>query len=312
MLSPAQKLRRLTGIGASEVAAVVGLSPWATPIDVWRAKIEGRDLEETPAMKRGRLLEPALADWYAEDTGAELRRSPMRRHAKHEFALCTPDRIARKAGDEWPVELKTAGIRMIDEWGEAGTDDVPQHYLVQVAWQLACTDYGRGDLAALIAGDDFRIYHLHRDAELEGMLIDKVGRFWRDYVETGREPPIDGSDSYSEYLAAKFRHQRGPMLKGTPEIDSLAQRLFAARAESEAVEAEEKTARQQLEQLIGEAEGVEGGWYRITWRTVKGRTKTDFEAVCTEAGVPNELIEKHTTIGAGYRRFLPTLKKGKK
>src|SRR4051812_24779541 len=130
-LTPDQLKMRLSGIGGSEIAVVVGISPYAGFIDVWAVKVEGRVFEGNAATRRGQILEPAVAAWYAEETGAQLREVGTIRHPTREIALATPDRIATLAGSERLVEIKTANLRQIDKWGEPGTDEVPAQYLAQ-------------------------------------------------------------------------------------------------------------------------------------------------------------------------------------
>lgn len=309
MLTQEQLEIRKTGIGGSEVAAVLGLSPWARPIDVWRAKVEGRILEETLPMRRGRLLEPAVCQWYAEDTGAELEECGTLRHPKSKVLLATPDRLARMPdGGVRVLEAKTANFRMLQHWGDAGTDDVPDYYLVQVAAEMGCAALPAGDLAVLIAGDDFRIFHLQRDLELEAMILDGCERFWRDYVVTGKPPPPDSSDRYADWLKERYPESSGPMLAAPPGVERWVEQLRIAREAAAHAEQAETEARNHLVSLIGDADGMEGDGWRITNRSVKGRAKTDWEAVAKAAGASEKLIQQHTNRGAGYRRFLPTFK----
>lgn len=305
-LSKDQKKLRLTGIGSSEIAAVAGLSPYATPLDVWRSKVEGFELEETLPMKRGRILEPALAEWYAEETGSTLTEPGTIRHPTSAIALATPDRIATLGTERRVVELKTANFRMMDKWGDPGSDNVPAAYLVQVQWELACAGLAEADLAVLIAGDDFRIYRLRRDLELESMLLEKADAFWRDHVLTRTPPPVDSSDSCSRWLADKFPRSSGELLPASPEAAALAAQLFEARRVLSVAEATEKDARNKLQALIGSADGIAGFDWKITWRNVKGRATTNWQAVAEEIGAPAEIIQRHTNTAAGYRRFLPT------
>lgn len=311
-LTEAQLALRRTGISGSEVGAVLNLSPWSKPIDVWAAKVEGRELEETEPMRRGRILEPAVAAWYAEDTGAELRECGTIRHPSSSVLMATPDRIARFAGgEERVVELKTAGFRMADRWGESGTDQVPSFYLLQTAAEMACAQLDRADLAVLIAGDDFRIYPLTRDPELEAMIIEACERFHRDYVLTRKPPPPDASDSYSEWLHARYSYAGETLLQADTEAEKWAQALFQARADKEDSETREKLARQHLENAIGSSYGMQGAGWKITWGETKGKPSINWEAIAKEAQIAPSLIAQHTK-RQGYRQFRPTLDKAAK
>lgn len=310
-LTEAQLALRRTGIGGSEVGALLGLSPWARPIDVWRAKVEGHELEETLPMKRGRLLEPSIAAWYAEDMGAELHEVGTLRHPSSSVLLATPDRIACfSTGEQRVLEIKSPGYRMAEEWGEAGTDRVPKYYLVQVAAEMGCAGLERADLAALIGGEDFRIYNLKRNLDLEAMIIEAAERFHRDFVVTRKPPPPDASDTYSEWLASRYPSvpDAERVLPATPDAGRWAVELFAARLAKEEAEEKETLARQHLEAAIGPAYGIEGAGWRIIWAESKGKPSTNWEALCAEAGISKALVEKHTK-AAPHRMFRPTLKK---
>jgi putative phage-type endonuclease len=305
-LTDEQKRIRRTGIGSSEIAAVVGLSPYATPLDVWRAKVEGLSIEETPAMKRGRILEDAVADWYAEDTGARLERCATIRHPESPIALATPDRIATLGSERRILEIKTANLRTLADWGEPGTDEVPQAYLLQVQWELACSGLMSADLAVLIAGDDFRIYHLKRDFELEQMLLERAESFWRKHVETRTPPELDGSESAASWLASRFPKDNGAIIPATPEAEQWVREYRAAAAEAQVAARRRDAAKNRLKEVMGEAKRLQGDGWTVNWSHVKGRERTDWAAVCAEARVSKELIQKHTSRSAGHRQFRPS------
>lgn len=306
-LSPEQKKLRKQGIFGSEIAAVLGLSPYATPLDVWRSKVEGLEIEETAPMKRGRILEPAIADWYAEDTGAVLSEVGTLVHPTRKLIGATPDRIARFDDHAKVLEIKSANSRMADKWGEAGTDDVPQHYIPQVQLEMGCAGLPLADLAVLIGGDDFRIYHLAFDPELFGMMADAAEKFWVDHVKTGIPPPLDGSDSCADWLKAKYPADRAPILNAPPEAAQWAEQLRNAKVLSAQAEAQEKEARNQLVAMIGDAAGIKGDGWSISYKKGKGRESIDWKAVAAEAGVSAALIQRHTKT-TEFRTFRPTFK----
>ena len=71
---PAWHQARLHGLGASDTAAILGLSPWRTPKQVWAEKLQLVEPEDAgPAAEAGLRLEPFLARWYQDRTGHRLR-----------------------------------------------------------------------------------------------------------------------------------------------------------------------------------------------------------------------------------------------
>lgn len=295
MLTKEQRALRRTGIGASEVSAVLGLPSYPSPLEVWRSKVEDVEQEDSADFRRGHALEPAVAALYEMETGVALDPGgPSIAHPRCPVLRCTPDRFAR-IEPRFPVELKTARGSQRHEFGEPGTDEVPSQYLVQVQVQMACSGAATGELAALIAGDDLRVYRFTRDAELESSIIESVSRWWRDYVETRTPPPVDGSEAWAERLASVRRAPR--LLAATEEMRVAAHVLRAAKAAKKRAETEEAAARNALLALMGDAEGIEGV---ASYRETRGRPTTDWRGLCFAVGVPPSKVEEFTT-RVGYR-----------
>lgn len=307
-LSPAQLKMRRTGIGGSEIGAVGGLSKWCSPLEVWRRKVHGEVIEENNAMKRGRLLEPAVAEWYAEETGAALRKvGRTLRHRERGFVIATPDRIATLNGAPRVLEIKTTNYARPDEWGASGTDEVPAAYLAQVAWTMAVTDMPSADLAVLISGDDFRLYHFERDLELEGNLFELGEKFWVDHVLSQVPPPVVGIDN--EWLKQRFPKDNGEVLSFaqlTDDARELVQRFLATWKADKEQESALEDLSAQVRALIGSASGLEGPGFRIDWKQNKPGKATDWKALTAEAP---ELVAKHTRPKPGNRPLTPYLLK---
>lgn len=310
-LTQRQLEMRRTGIGGSEIGAVGGLSKWCSPLEVWRRKVHGEVLEETKAMKRGRLLEPAVADWYAEETGATLRKvGRTLRHPERSMVIATPDRIATLNGAPRVLEIKTTNHAKPDEWGESGTDEVPEAYLTQVAWTMAVTDMPSADLAVLIAGDDFRLYHFERDLELEGNLFELGEKFWVDHVLARVPPPVMGLDN--EWLKHRFPRDNGesiPFANLTEDAQALVRAYVAQWQESKATEKHLEDLEAQVRALMGGASELAGPGFRIDWKQNKPGTSVDWKAVA--AAVP-EVVSKFTVVKPGNRPFRPYILKGGK
>ena len=109
---------RRAGLGGSDIAAVLGLSKWQSPMDVWAAKRGlSEEVVETNAMRRGRLLESAIANWYQEETGLEvLDGNEMPIVGPKPFMLASPDRYVSAGKTRFGLEIKTA--RSVDGWGD--------------------------------------------------------------------------------------------------------------------------------------------------------------------------------------------------
>ena len=179
---------RRTAIGSSDAAAVCGRSPWKTAYEVWLDKLGlVPDLPPSEPMRWGLKLESVIAEAYEEHTGTTLTAPGMVRSDNHRWMAATIDRVR---DDGRIVELKSASAYDAKAWGPAGSDDIPEHYLIQVQHQLAVTGADIADVAALIGGNDFRVYTVPRNAHLIDTLVAIEGGFW-DKVETKQQPAPD-------------------------------------------------------------------------------------------------------------------------
>jgi predicted phage-related endonuclease len=285
------------------------MNPYAKALDVYRAKVEGYQIEVTPPMERGIFLEDGCIRWYSHRTGAPVRQVGTIRHPSNAIVMCTPDGIAQHPGEEVDLSIKVPGPYVREQWGEPGTDEVPDAYNIQVQWEMSPLGilYGirRSHIAAPLDGD-LAIFHVQADEELQGFLIQEGEKFWRDHVLAKVPPPLDGSESSARWLADRFPKNNGVILPATPDAEALAKSLQDARAARVLAEEAEEKAKAELKALIGEADGIQGAGWRALWKLAKGSVKIDWEAVAKEANAPQELIQKFTRLTKGSRRFTPT------
>lgn len=323
--SPEWKAARRGGLGASEVPAILGLGKYQSPLDVWLEKKGlAEDRGDTPQSRVGRYAEGAIAAQYADEQGFILINVHSLVHPVLPFLFASADRMAVSdvvdggGRDHWlhAVECKNRG-GWPQGWGESGTDQVPDEVAVQAHVQMAVYDLPRVDVAALISGNDFRVYPLHRNREIEGAILEGVEAWWTRHI-IGDEQPELGGPNVHEYLAKKFAQKNKEILKfeaSSPVNEKLLELASAQRSLKEAEE--EKSALQAfLKNAIGEAYGLEAPAGRVTWGTNKDSEKVDWEAVARavadDAGqklgvASTELIAPHvstfTTIKPGSRTF---------
>lgn len=238
---------RKTGIGASDIAAICGLSPWATPLDVYIDKTSDTPDRKNQAMMWGLRLESALAAAYTEETGVALERASFTRHPDMPWVCATPD---YRASDRL-VQLKVA--RTSEGFGDAGTDQIPEYYLCQTSWEMLAAEYPRDDLAVLIGGVDFRIYPTYRNEQLIRSLLD-IGRdFWKR-VQDRNPPDVDWSDPRTPDVIALL-HKPIDGLEVILDDDALLYALSYEQWGDEARKAEQnkKEAKARLIERMGEA-----------------------------------------------------------
>lgn len=209
---------RRTGIGASEIAAVAGLSQRRGPWDVWAAKIDGTDLEPTDEMRWGTWIESRIVDWWARETGRTVGNGGLFRHPHHRWLLATPDALVLEPMPDnqealmaivtggqpltpvATVDAKNSGWHMSAEWDD---DGAPVDYLAQLTQQMLAVGVRQGYLVASIGGKPPVERAIGLDEDFAQQLIQVGDRFWQD-VQDGIPPAVDGSRSARKYLAAKY------------------------------------------------------------------------------------------------------------
>lgn len=283
---------RLTGLGGSDLGAILGLNPYRTPFQVWSEK-SGRSQPFTGNLQTrfGTHAEQFVADEYCDRTGRRVQRYlGMLRHPQapllgHIDRLVIPEgkSIAshrREIRTDMGLECKTAHALAAsrgDDWGEPGTDAVPASYLIQCQAYMLLTGCPHWDLAVLFGNSDFAIYHLHHDRELAEYIIEESSRWWRDYVVADTPPPP------SSELEARQRwpgHTPGKVLDADPTLYTDLTMLARLKAEIRAKEKEEQALKDRILPALADAEVVAwAGKEIMTYRANKASDKTDWKAL---------------------------------
>lgn len=289
---------RSQGISGSEIAAVVGLSPWRGPLSVYLGKIgETRDEASGHNVERGTHLGPALVRWYEQRTGLTVTHAGEHEqtvvHPVHELVRATPDgRVhsgSRQSAVVAALEVKSPSWRSAHAWGDPGTDQVPEYYVPQCTFEAAVLGAPRTDLAALIDGD-LRIYQLPYDEDLFQALLDAASKFWRDHVLARVPPPMDGSDECKEWLAKQHPKATRDLIEASAQTEALVNEYRAIAEQEKVLDERKASVRNNLVQIIGDHAGIKG------LATLSGgeRKATDWKALATELGATDDTIERHT------------------
>lgn len=322
-LDASQLALRMMGLTGTDIPAILGLSSFRTPLDVFLEKLgKAPPVEVNEDMERGTFLEDGARRWYAHRTGAirvdepgtvVSRRNPL--------VIATPDGVAHFRDDVRALEIKMPSSAA--GWGEPGTDAVPEWYLPQVAWELAALDMQQADVFAVLDGKP-RLYHVARDLELEGLLVEHAERFWRDHVQTGRPPEVTARDAGTVTRWMR-RHEGEELLSFSalrPEVQATLEEYLRAYAEESAAAERLALWEARAKVALGTSPGVRGlpeesGFHRLDWRAQKGKPawKAVAEALVRQHGVSPEqlarLVAENT--GEGARPFTPRpVTKGKR
>lgn len=308
MLTEAQLAMRRTGIGASEIGAVAGLSQHESPLSIYLRKLGlTPDVATNEAMEAGNELEGAICAWAAKKLRIDpldLVESDTLRHPEHPYLFATPDRLFRDG--HALIQAKNVGLHMAHGWG-GESDDVPDCYRAQVVQEMAIANVPLAYLAVLIGGQNLRIYPIARDLKLEATLIGVGRRFWLEHVLAEKRPAIDASETTRAWLTSKHPKEIGKVVRVDETIAPIVARFDAASRGIKALDAEKDLAGNELRDVIGNDIGVCGSWGKATWKRCAGSPR--WKEIALAAGATPELIAKHTDEG---HRVLNVWPKGKK
>jgi putative phage-type endonuclease len=311
MLTKQQLEERRFGIGSSEIAAIVGKSPYATPMTVFRAKVDGESVVENDAMAAGSYYEDGIAKFYAARQGVRLSaKPPTLKHPTCPWALATVDRFAVVGRARKPyrvVEIKNVQSAFsADAWGAEGTDQVPEQYLLQVIWQLeiAHAHYGvdEAHVVAAFFGRAPRVYPIRRDPELGGLLLEAARKFWFEHVVTGVAPALDDSDDTQKYLRQRFPRSNGILAPASVDSQRWFRRWVEADQALKDAEQRKGEAQAYLQLEIADRDGIAGPLGKATWKPRTSRI--DWEACARAHGATDQTAEAHRpATGRTFRMY---------
>lgn len=310
--------RRRSGIGGSDMAAILGISPWKSPLNVWLDKTETGTPVDLPTvrMRVGTALEPLAAEMYEEQTGRKVRRCNALLHKEGTHLVGNVDRLcytqdgklpwSRKLGvvTDLALEIKTSSD--LQEW-----DDVPDHYKAQALHYMNLMPSVKAfDFPVLfIAKGTFRIYTVERDEDTIRDMESAAEAFWRDYVETRTPPPATNEDDAN---AIWPRHAEGKVAVADERIEHAVESLRHIAAEKKALDQKESEVKLLVQEAMQDAEAIvlPDGRKLATWKTSKDSEKVDYKAAFSEvaaalgdASASAAILAAHTAVKPGARIF---------
>lgn len=241
---------RRKSIGASEAAAALGLSPYDTRLSLYLRKL-GKlpEQPETEAMRLGNLLEPVLAQLFTERTGRAIQSQQVfLAHLDHPHVTATVDAID-ESGEI--VEFKTINAFSGRDLGEDGTDQLPDHWLIQAHQQMAVFERDLVHFGVLIGGQKFQTFRVHRNPEIAQSVLDGVNAFWSHHVEP-QVPPL--ADSMDVEVLKRIRPIDGLTTQLDDRSDDLAIQYLKTGEEIKRLKALQDSYKARLLQDLGEAE----------------------------------------------------------
>lgn len=191
------------GIGGSEAAAAIGMSPWQTPLQLWRLKIGAdtpKDLSGNAAVELGVKMEPVLRDFYRkihQEYIVEYHAFDILFQEERPYLFATLDGeiIERETNRRGILEIKTGTPNGKAGWEKWSNGNMPENYYIQCCHQLLATGYDFVRLFAClysVNGDmTLKQYEIERQDVEEDMawLLEQEERFWA-HVQNGTMPAM--------------------------------------------------------------------------------------------------------------------------
>lgn len=253
-------------IGGSEAAAALGVSRYQSRIELFLQKTgKLSDKADSDRMWAGRMVEPAIAEMFAQRTGKHVVRQP--------YFYCHPDHLYMGANIDFGIFGENAGLECKNTTNKIDYVDgnVPDENFIQVQHYLAVTGASRWYLAYLMDGWDFHYVVIERDEEFIQMMIAGEREFWVNHVMAGVTPEFDGSESASRmlgYLYPKELEVPHDPAELPDDIDSMWDEENEITAQISDLDKRRTEIRNQISALIGEKASGLSSKYAFTYKTV--------------------------------------------
>jgi putative phage-type endonuclease len=270
--SPEWHEARRSRLGGSEIAAVLGLSPWTSPFSLWHLKAGLVEPDgDRPAMEWGRRLEPVVAakfcdehpefvsSWYASAWAGYEGQGQAYAHPDRDWQAASPDLLLSR-DEDWskeddggrllPVEPVTFCEVKTSARADAWYDGVPVYYRTQVLWTMDVLGVDHAYLAALIGGSDYRefVVEMDDDAQADLAVMRRAGEEFMASLAAGIPPDID--DSYGTYQTLRRLH---PDIDLDTEVEisrEMAEAYVAANYAEQEVKRQQQKARNDIARLM--------------------------------------------------------------
>ncbi len=269
-------LDRKLGIGGSEIAPIMKISPFATPLDVYRDKMNPEIIyeEESEDLKRGARVEKYILQEYCEVNGLELETN-LPPFIDPEYPFMRGNVDAKIVGENVIVEAKSTKCP-IAKWEEG----IPEYYRTQVAYYAMLSDADRVDVPVLFSNWQYACFTYWRDYEYEARIKQAVIDFWNNHIVAGIPPapsnPAELQEVYPKIEDAKIIKADN----GIRETVSLWQETSLRRRE---LEKQEEKLKIEIQNFMGDAGILDSGFCKVA---LKERTATRLDTCALKEAMP--------------------------
>lgn len=276
-ITTAQRLERRNYLGSSDMAAVLGLTKKPNAYDIWASKVY--DLDEADKdnenIEIGNDFEAPLVKWAERKLGSRIETDPDKLEFRHPTDSLFVDHIDGVLLDRpgEGIEAKSTSA-FVSDYGEPGTDEIPERVIVQCQHHMACTGFHRIHVPVLTGkfGLKRELYVVERNDKLIEIILAKGRDFWLNHV-VPRIPP-DVSTPPSIELLRRIKREPGTWA----EVDeAVIDAYLTARDAYLAADKANDAAKATLIAKLGDAEGARHPYGIVTYFSQKGKDKIDLD-----------------------------------
>jgi hypothetical protein len=173
------------------MAAILGFSRFSNKYDVWLEKTQRVQPKERTQgyITAGNLLERPVIEWCSD----YLRKAIITDEDKLERKVDGTPIVTHMDGivvEGDPCEVKTEGVDhpIIEPWGEAGTDEIPEYTLIQGHCHMMALDREICHVPTFLGGRGFGYFFARRDERIVKLIREQAIRFWEENVLGDKAP----------------------------------------------------------------------------------------------------------------------------
>jgi len=255
---------RRKGIGGSDAAAILRVSPWKSYAALWAEKTgvwKERDISRSSSVRFGVENEDKVAQIFSEKTGLQVYQTGHFHRIDAPWMQASPDRLI--FGEAAGLECKTTSSAYAYEWGEG---DIPDAYFCQIQWYMMVMGFPVWYIACLFRDTGrFICRRIERNDAFIAFMEKEASRFW-GLVSTGTFPPNDGSLDYAKLLQEEFGCEAGSAKPLDKSAVKLCETILSIEDEIGKLKIRRQEAMNKLAIKMKNAETGYAGRFLVKWK----------------------------------------------
>lgn len=259
-------------IGGGNIAGILGLSPFRSPLDEYLLIVNEMQDDLTPEQEEffedRRDLEPWAAKKFTRKTGLQVLRQNVR-YEDSEFSWARAE-VDFEPEDDSNGETKSVHPIAAGKWGKPDDGNEPPPYVTaQAMWGMGITGRSKCYVQALVGFDDYRLFVIERDDELIQRMRDAAAGFWKYNVQSGHMPqPINLDD-----VLRLYARDSGRVVEADAEIVSKVLELTDLRQQGKLLDSKRELVELAIKSYMRDASTLTiRGLPALTWRTQERTT----------------------------------------